>query len=104
MLRQENLPLQIGTQLGFVEFMRKWEPRGPNISKQSVTRSVEHQSKELWKEIKREMEEVAKETDIAFTTDFWTSPTSESFMTMNRHWIILDWRLKKRILGMISCP
>ena len=44
--------------------------RWPSISKQSVTRLVECQSQQLRKEIKREMEEVAKETDIAFTTDF----------------------------------
>ena len=39
------------------------------------------------KEIKREMEEVAKAMDIAFTTEFWTSLTGESFMTMSMHWI-----------------
>ena len=42
--------------------------------------------------------------DIAFTTDFWTSPTSESFMTMSMHWITQEWSLKTRILGMISFP
>ena len=40
----ENLPLHISTQVGFVKFMRKWEPRCPSISKQTVTRSVEAQS------------------------------------------------------------
>ena len=58
----------------------------------------------MQEEIKREMEEVAKETDIAFTTDFWTSPMGESFMTMSMHWITQDWRLKTRILGTISFP
>ena len=43
----ENLPLHISTQPEFVKFMRKWEPRWPSISKQSVTRSVERQSQEL---------------------------------------------------------
>ena len=100
----ENLPLHIGTRPGFVKFMRKWEPRWPSISKQSVTRSVECQSQELREEIKREMEEVAKETDIAFTTDFWTSLTGESFMMMSMHWITWDWRLKTCIMGTISFP
>ena len=50
------------------------------------------------------MEDVAKETDIAFMTDFWTSLMGESFMTMSMHWITQDWRLKTRILGMISFP
>ena len=50
------------------------------------------------------MEEVAKETDIAFTTDFWTSPMGESFMTMSMHWITWDWHLKTRIMGTISFP
>ena len=67
-------------------------------------RSVECQSQELREEIKREMEEVAKETDIAFTADFWMSSASEGFMTMSMHWIIWDWRLKTRILGTISFP
>ena len=50
------------------------------------------------------MEEVAKETDIAFTTDFWTSLMGESFMTMSMYWITRDWRLKMGILGMTSSP
>ena len=86
----ENLPLHISIQLGFMMFMRKWEPQWPSISKQSVMRSVERQSQELWEEIKREMEEVAKEMDVAFTTDFWTSLMGESFMTMNMDWITQD--------------
>ena len=69
-----------------------------------MTRLVEGQSQELWEENKREMEEVAKETDIAFMTDFWTSPMDKSFMTMSMHWITRDWRLKTRILGTISLP
>ena len=95
----ENLPLHIGTWLGFVKFMRKWEPRWPSITKQSVTRSMERQSEVLREEIKREMEEVAKETDIAFATDFWTNLTAESFTTMSMHWITWNWRLKLCILG-----
>ena len=75
-----------------------------SISKQSVTKSVEHQSQELREEIKREMEEVAKETDIVFTAEFWMRSASEGFMTMSMHWIIWDWRLKAHILGTISFP
>ena len=66
----ENLPLHISTWPRFVKFMRNWEPRWSSISKQSVTRSVECQSQELQEEIKKEMEEVIKETSIAFTIDF----------------------------------
>ena len=83
----ENLLLHIGTRPGFVNFMSKWDPQWRSISKQNVTRSMERQSEELRKEIKREMEEVAREMDIAFTTDFWRSPTGESFTTMSMHWI-----------------
>ena len=99
-----EFPFAYQHRLGFVKFMRKWEPRWPSILKQSMTRSVEGQNQELQEEIKREMEEVAKETDIAFTTDVWTSPTGESFMTMSMHWISWDWHLKTRILGMTSFP
>ena len=81
----ENLPLHIGTWAGFVKFMMKWEPQWPSISKQSVTRSVEGQSEQLTKDIKTEMEGVTAETDVAFMTDFWTSPIAESFMTMIMH-------------------
>ena len=62
----ENLPLHISTQLGFLKFMRKWEPRWPTISKQSMTRLVACQSRELHTKIKREMEEVAKENGHSF--------------------------------------
>ena len=55
----------------------------PSVSKQSVTRSVEDQSEQLRKDIRTEMEGVVAETDVAFTSDFWVSPTAESFMTMN---------------------
>ena len=70
----ENLPLHIGTQPGFVKFMRKWEPQWPSISKQSMTKLVGCQIQELQEAIKKEMEGVATETDIAFTTDFWDEP------------------------------
>ena len=50
------------------------------------------------------MEEVAKETDIAFMTNFWKSPMGESFMMMSMQWITRDWRLKTRIMGMINFP
>ena len=62
----ENLPLHIGSRPGFLKFMRKWEPRWPSISKQSVTRSVEGQSEQLRKDIKTEMEGVAAK--IIYTT------------------------------------
>ena len=52
--------------------------------------------------MRMEMEGVAAEMDVVFTTYFWTSPTSESFMTMSMHWRTQDWRLKARIMGTIS--
>ena len=100
----ENLPLHIGSWLGFLKFMRKWEPRWRSISKQSMTRSVEGQSEQLRKDIKTEMEGVVAQTDVAFTIYFWTSPIARSFMTMSMHWITQDWRLKTHIMGMIYFP
>ena len=100
----ENLPLHIDSRPSFLNFMRKWEPRWPSISKQSMTRLVEGQIEQLRKDICKEMEGVAAKTDVAFTTDFWTSPTAESFMTMSMHWITQNWRLKMRIMGTIYFP
>ena len=100
----ENLPLHMGPHAGFVKFMMQWEPRWPSISKQSVTRSVEEQSGALQADSKCEMLEIATGMNIAFMTDFWTSPTLESFMTMSMHWIMWDWRLKTRILGTMHFP
>ena len=50
------------------------------------------------------MEGVAAKTDVAFMTDFWTSPIAKSFMTMSMHWITQDWRLKTHIMGTIYFP
>ena len=100
----KNLPLHIGTRPRFMKFMKKWDSRWPSTSKQSLMRLVERQSEELGKEIKKEMEVVAAEMDIGFTTDFWMSPTGESSKTMIMHWIIRDWRLKTHILGTINIP
>ena len=69
-----------------------------------MTRSVEGQSEQLRKDICKEMEGVAAETDVAFTTNFWTSPIAESFMMMSMHWITQDWCLKTRIMGTINFP
>ena len=69
-----------------------------------MTRSVEEQSQALRVDIKCEMLEIAATTDIAFTTDFWTSLTSESFMTISVHWIMGDWRLKMCIFGTLHFP
>ena len=100
----ENLPLHMGTRAGFMKFMRHWEPRWPSISKQSMTRSLEEQSRALRTDIKCEMLEIAAGTDIAFTTNFWTSPTAESFITMSMHWITWNWRLKTCFLGTMHFP
>ena len=81
----EDLPLHMGTSARFVKFMRQWEPRWPSISKQNVTSSVEEQSRALWTDIEHEMLEIATKIGISFTTDFWTSPTLESFMMMSIH-------------------
>ena len=51
----ENLHSHMGTRAGFVKFMRQWELGWPSIPKQSVTRSVEKQSRALWADIKCEM-------------------------------------------------
>ena len=69
----------------FFKFMRKWEARWTSISKQSVTRSVEGQSEQLRKDIRKEMEGVAAQNDVAFTTYFWTSPIARSFTMMSMH-------------------
>ena len=69
-----------------------------------MTSSVEEQTHALWADIKCEMVQIAAETDIAFTTDFWTRPASKSFMTMSMHWIMQDWRLRTRILGAMHFP
>ena len=95
----ENLPLHMGTRVGFVKFMRLWEPIWPSISKQSVTRSMEQQIWALRVNIKREILVIAAKTDTAFKTDFWTSSTTESFMMMGMHWIMQYWSLNTRILG-----
>ena len=94
----------MGTCIGIMKFMRQWEPRWPSISKQSMTRSVAEQSKALQAHIKCKVLEIAAGTEIAFTTDFWTSPTSESFMMMSMHWIMRDWHLKMRILETMHFP
>ena len=43
-------------------------------------------------------------TCTTFTTDFWTSLISESFVTVSMHWITRDWCLKTRILGTMHFP
>ena len=60
----ENLPLHMGTHIGFVNFMRQWKPRGPSISKQSMTRSVEEQSRALRVDIKCKTPQIAAIMDI----------------------------------------
>ena len=67
-------------------------------------KSVDQKSWELRAEIKCKTLEIAAKIDIAFTTDFWTSPETESFMAMSMHWIIRDWRLKTHILGTTHFP
>ena len=66
------------------------EEVGVPITKYIETKSDKDSGMSKWElreEIKTEMEEVAKETDIASTTDFWRSPIGESFMMMSMHWI-----------------
>ena len=51
----ENLPFCMGTHASLVKFIRQWEPRWPSMSKQSMMRPVEEQSRALRPDIKCEM-------------------------------------------------
>ena len=64
----------MGTHARFVKFIRHWEPRCPSISKQSVMRSVEEQSRALRADIKCEMLERAAGMDIPFYPDAFYPP------------------------------
>ena len=98
-----NLPYQLGQRTGFTRFMRKYVPRWPRISRQSLTRSIEHQSDAIQLSIKQEMQEVTRHTGVAMTCDVWTSRANQAYLTGTFHWLDDAWTLKRHILGVDLC-
>ena len=63
-----------------------WPSRLPHLMNFTKCDEVGGGAKALWAGIKCKTLQIAVNTDIAFTTDFWTSPTPKSFMVMSINW------------------
>ena len=97
-----NLPFQLGQRVAFGNFMRKFVPRWPRISRQALTRNIERQSRAIQENIKKEMREVSAKTGVAMTSDLWTSRGDQGYLTCTLHWLDDDWVLRRHILGACS--
>ncbi len=98
----ENMPLSIGERQGFIHFMRTFDHRWPKISKRTVTRCVQQQAEECVSKISEEMKRVAEDTDVSWTTDCWSSNSTDRYITMTLHYIDRSWTPVTRVLGTTS--
>ena len=97
-----NLPFQLGQRVAFVNFMRRFVPRWPTISRQALTRNIKRQSKAIQERINKEMREVSAKTGVAMTCDIWSSRGNQGYLTCTLHWLDDGWVLRRHILGAFS--
>ena len=85
MIEEDLLPLSFTEGSGFRKLMAAIEPEYVVPGRKAVTARVERDHEEMVKKIKRELEGVS---EVAITSDAWTSMTTESYTTITCHAII----------------
>ena len=81
--------------------MRTVNLRWPQISRRTVTRSLERQAVECTKAAERLLGAI--ETDVSFTADCW-SAEGNHYIMVTTHWVDDAWNLNTKILGTHSFP
>ena len=99
-----NLPYHMAQTGPFIQFMRQFMPQWPRISKQTITRAVTREAKDVRLALAKELREVQLSTKLAMTADMWSSRRGDSYITVTLHWVDTDWVLHRRILGECVFP
>lgn len=94
MVTKDMLPLNIVDGQGFQELIAYVEPGYNMVSRTTITSRTELRYKEVKSKLKTRLSKV---TNVALTTDCWTSNTAESYMTITCHWME-DWEMKSAVL------
>lgn len=79
---------------GFKEMLKYFEPDYTVPSHTTLWTIIDRQCDALRESIMEEMQGAS----VSLTTDLWTSPTMEAYITVTAHYITKDWNLKARVL------
>ena len=97
MIVKDMQPASIVQDIGFIEFIHVLDPRYNLPSRRTAMRSLLMQHYEAAvTTILKQLQEVQS---VAITTDFWTSRSSESSITVSCHFTDNLWKLKSYILS-----
>ena len=69
-------------------------PQWPRISKQTITRAVTREARDVRLALAKELREVQLSTKLAMTADMWSSRCGDCSITILLHWVDTDWVLQ----------
>ena len=96
---RHNQALHLGSKPAFVDFMRKWDARWPTISARTIGRAVAAEAEALTVNYCKMFRGIMQETNIALTSDIWTSINQDAYITVTAHYITKDWMMRSHTLG-----
>ena len=96
---RHNQALHLGSKPAFVEFMRNWDARWPQISARTIGRAVAAEADIITSNYGKLFRGVMKETNVALTSDIWTSLNQDAYITVTAHYITKDWMMRSHTLG-----
>ncbi|PLW15365.1 hypothetical protein PCASD_19981 [Puccinia coronata f. sp. avenae] len=96
MIILHEYPFSMAEHEGFIDFMHTAQP----TFVMPGHRTVRNDCVDLYQTMKKtEIAKMAKASQITLTTDLWTASDLTGYMVVTAHYIDLNWRLTKRIIG-----
>ena len=98
MIIRDELSFKVIEGEGFKDYSRLLEPRFVIPSRITVWRDC----MKIFMENKKLLKNHLKNERLYLTIDTWSSIQNYNYMCLTVHWIDQDWKLKKRILKLLS--
>ena len=92
----DMVPISVVEREGFRNMLNKFDPRYKVPGRTYFSNQIIPQKYGQIKELVRQ--ELIKCDSIALTTDFWTSISNDSYITITAHFIDNEWELQERLL------
>ena len=95
MVALDMMPLYMVEGRGFRNLIDFLEPEYKVPSHQTIMRRISKRYREVKGVVEKGLNDVS---DVAITTDAWTSLATESYVTVTVHYITKEWQMKSAVL------
>ena len=93
-------PLAAVSGNGFKDIIHFFELGYVILSHRTLWNNITHQYDELHAQLTTKM----KDRRVSLTTDLWTSPTMEAYITVTAHYLTDTWEVKAKVLRNCVMP